>query len=228
MRHENLGPPLPDPAAHNRDLRRYAEAMADVARERKHRFIDLFEGLGDDGERLTHNGLHLTQYGYWRAAGAIAAALELSPGARTLQVGTSKQLLPAPPPPTKSPQRNLPGWERIFVAKDLEPGNYVLQADGKPIATGSAQQWAKGIEIVDDPLSQRAEQARALAIQKNIQFFNQYRPANEPYIFGFRKAEQSRNRVEIPRFDEPIERLEVRITELIQPVEVNYTIEPSP
>jgi hypothetical protein len=59
-----------------------------------------------------------------------------------------------------------------------------------------------------------AEQIRRLAIQKNIQYFNQWRPANEPYLFGFRKAEQSRNQVELPRFSKTVEQLEAEMRKL--------------
>jgi lysophospholipase L1-like esterase len=147
IRHENLGPPLPDPAQHNRDLRKFADVMADVAAKRGHQFINLFELLkSEDGSPLTDNGIHLTQHGYARAAAVIGQAL----GA----------------------------WA------DLAPPT--------------------------------AEKIRALAVQKNFQYFNQWRPANEPYIFGFRKQEQSRNQVELPRFAQPIERLEEEMRKLAQ------------
>lgn len=60
----------------------------------------------------------------------------------------------------------------------------------------------------------RLEQIRQLSIQKNIQFFNQWRPANETYIFGFRQKEQGRNAAEMPQFTEPITRLEDQINRL--------------
>jgi lysophospholipase L1-like esterase len=62
----------------------------------------------------------------------------------------------------------------------------------------------------------RLEQIRQLSIQKNIQFFNQWRPANETYIFGFRQKEQGRNAAEMPKFAEPIAKLEDQITKLAQ------------
>lgn len=74
----------------------------------------------------------------------------------------------------------------------------------------AAQAIAQQLGINDKRANERV---RALSIQKNIQFFNQYRPANEPYIFGFRKAEQSRNRVELPWFTQSIEWLEKQINE---------------
>ena len=153
-KHENLGPPMPDPAEHNRAIRLYADVIKDVAARRGHPFVDLFERLGPSaGRHLTDNGIHLTPDGYHRAAATIAG------------VGYA-------------------------------------------------------------PLSPTQEKMRQLAIQKNVQFFNQWRPANEPYIFGFRKAEQSRNRVEIPRFTQSIERLEAEITKLCRLIEVTHELKP--
>jgi lysophospholipase L1-like esterase len=143
IKHENHGPPMPDPAEHNRVIRLYADVMKDVAAKCGHGFVDLYNLKPDDHQRLTENGIHLTQHGYHRAAAVIA---------------------------------------------------------GVPYA----------------PLSPTHEKMRELAIQKNLQYFNQWRPANEPYIFGFRKHEQSRNRVEMPRFTQPIERLEEDIRKLAQ------------
>ena len=45
------------------------------------------------------------------------------------------------------------------------------------------------------------EQLRQLAIEKNVLFFNRWRPQNETYLFGFRKHEQGQNAREIPEFD---------------------------
>jgi lysophospholipase L1-like esterase len=70
--------------------------------------------------------------------------------------------------------------------------------------------------VINAPMSQKAERVRELSVLKNIQFFNQFRPANEPYIFGFRKAEQSRNRVELLQFTQSIEQLEVEIHQVLK------------
>ena len=69
---------------------------------------------------------------------------------------------------------------------------------------------------IDNPAAQRAERVRELSVLKNIQFFNQFRPANEPYLFGFRKAEQSCNRVELPQFTQSIEQLEAEINKVLE------------
>jgi lysophospholipase L1-like esterase len=50
--------------------------------------------------------------------------------------------------------------------------------------------------------------------EKNEQFFHRWRPANWTYLFGFRKHEQGRNAVEIPRFDPIVEEWDERIAKL--------------
>jgi lysophospholipase L1-like esterase len=60
------------------------------------------------------------------------------------------------------------------------------------------------------------EPIRQLSIEKNVQYFNSWRPANETYIFGFRSYEQGKNAAEMPKFAEPIARLEAQISKLAQ------------
>jgi lysophospholipase L1-like esterase len=55
------------------------------------------------------------------------------------------------------------------------------------------------------------EKLRALVIEKNRLFLHRWRPANETYLFGFRKHEQGRNAAEIPLFDPLIESKEKEI-----------------
>jgi lysophospholipase L1-like esterase len=166
IRHENMGPPLPNPENHNRDLRKYVEAMKSVADARGHRFIDLYALLSEGNEantprpakeRLTENGIHLSPHGYWRATLAIQKGLGL-------------------------PQ----------------------------------SQWTTGPhgEITGGPGADTAEKIRKLAIAKNQQFFNQWRPENETYLFGFRRNEQGQNAREMPMFDKPIAEIEAKIAQL--------------
>ena len=155
VRHEDLGRPFPDPARHNKDLRRYIDVIKDAAAKRGYRFVDLYElmGDGDKSRRLTDNGIHLTPYGYWRAALAVEKGLGL-------------------------PQRDL--------------------------------KWNPDGKVSPEP----AEKFRRLAIAKNVQFFNQWRPQNETYIFGFRRNEQGQNAREMPMFDKPIAELEAQMAKV--------------
>jgi putative heme-binding domain-containing protein len=57
-------------------------------------------------------------------------------------------------------------------------------------------------------------QLRAAIIRKNALFFHRWRPANETYLFGFRKREQGQNAGEIPKFDPLIEAAEAEIEKL--------------
>lgn len=67
--HEDLDDPnLPDGAENNARLALYTRAMAEVARERRIRFVDLFHPTRDlyarHPEPLTVNGIHLNEAGY--------------------------------------------------------------------------------------------------------------------------------------------------------------------
>ena len=52
---------------------------------------------------------------------------------------------------------------------------------------------------------------REAILRKNSLFFHRSRPANYTYIFGFRKREQGRNAVEIPKFDPLVEKAEANV-----------------
>jgi len=63
--------------------------------------------------------------------------------------------------------------------------------------------------------TREAEAVLETAIQlKNEQFFHRWRPANWTYLFGFRKHEQGRNAVEIPKFEPLVEQWDGRIAKL--------------
>ena len=75
-RQEDLGPPLPDPTAHNADLALYRGTLKVEAEKRGAEFVDLFSDLPDRAratppDPLTDNGIHFTPHGYWRLAGAV-------------------------------------------------------------------------------------------------------------------------------------------------------------
>ena len=78
---EDLGRPLPDPKQHNADLKLYSKAIAKVAAQRGAQVCDLNALLDPKSVHgnapLTDNGLHLTDYGYWRAAPLLEQGLGL-------------------------------------------------------------------------------------------------------------------------------------------------------
>ncbi len=78
--HEALGTPLPDPAAHNRQLEKFAAVTRSIARERSAWLVDLFNNIEtyhkQPGARaLTDNGIHPTPFGFWQIATYLETAL---------------------------------------------------------------------------------------------------------------------------------------------------------
>jgi lysophospholipase L1-like esterase len=62
----------------------------------------------------------------------------------------------------------------------------------------------------------RSETLRDQVVAKNRLFFHRWRPANETYIFLFRKYEQGNNAVEILQFDPLVEAAEQQVRSLVK------------
>jgi hypothetical protein len=81
---EKLGPPLPDPAEQNRNLELYCQDIREIAEERGLPVVDLFAAneVGDVRPKrlkLTYNGIHLSEFGYWQTAIYLEQELDLPP-----------------------------------------------------------------------------------------------------------------------------------------------------
>ena len=137
-----------DAAARNVALSIYSQAIRDVATAKQARLVDLFAQLpttAAPGQKLSENGVHLSNAGYAQAA-------------------------------------------RVFAA-------------------------ASGHESSAD-FAARSDTLRKQVVAKNTLFFHRWRPANETYIFLFRKHEQGNNAVEIPQFDPLVETAEQKVRSL--------------
>jgi len=139
---ENLGAPLPDQTANNKNLASIRDGIRELAKKNNARFVDLFAALGGDAfdgqvanPALTEDGVNHGDAGH------------------------------------------------ALVAREL----------------------LKGLGYPESALSQTNNTAlanlRAAVIEKDRLFFNRWRPANETYLFLFRKHEQGQNAKEIPMFD---------------------------
>ena len=85
MMHEPLGGPLPNPDTHNAQLKLYAQALRDIAKERNTALVDIFEGMQAYHQRpsprpFTDNGIHPTPFGFWQLALFFERELKLYPG----------------------------------------------------------------------------------------------------------------------------------------------------
>jgi len=137
-----------DADARNAALAVYSQAIRDVATAKQAGLVDLFAQLtttSPPGDKLTENGIHLSNAGYAQAA-------------------------------------------RVFAA-------------------------ASGHQSSAD-FAARSENLRKQVVAKNTLFFHRWRPANETYIFLFRKYEQGNNAVEIPQFDPLVEAAEQKVRSL--------------
>jgi len=251
LRQEDLGRPLPDPTAHNKDILLYTDALRDAAKKRGLTFADMNPYLGDGPKAppLTDDGLHLNGAGYWRTALALERALDLPSLPWRLDikgsgVGKTKteglavtreftidrdkvtdDMLPLAPPPAGEPHRPSPS-DRVVVGKKLEAGRYTLTIDDKPVVTAPADEWAKGVTLDRGPEFDQAEQLRRAIVAKNRLYFYRWRPANETYLFGFRKNEQGQNAIEIPKFDPLVAEKEQEIAKLRVPAAHQYELKP--
>jgi lysophospholipase L1-like esterase len=137
-----------DADARNAALAVYSQAIRDVATAKQAGLVDLFAQLpttATPGQKLTENGVHLSNAGYAQAARVFAAA-----------------------------------------------SGHASSAD----------------------FAARSDTLRKEVVAKNTLFFHRWRPANETYIFLFRKHEQGNNAVEIPQFDPLVEAAEQKVRSL--------------
>ena len=249
---ESLGPPLPDPRLQNKNIALYASELRKVAEKRGDAVLDIHQIVSsvreETGDTLTSDGLHLTAYGYWRVASAVADALgaERAPwsiaidgtagsaeGNGTSVADVQKQssgitfktvdaALPVPTPPVTSHAGKESNNARVVTARNLSPGRYALHIDGAAVAVANAKEWSKGIAVSRGPSFDQVEQLRQLVLEKNNAFFHRWRPQNETYLFGFRKHEQGEHAAEIPQFDPIVQRLEDGIERTRQPKSQTY------
>jgi lysophospholipase L1-like esterase len=238
--HENLGPPLPDPAEHNKSLRLYCDVVRKAAERRGYIFVDFYNLLGEGTKAdpfapLTDNGIHLTAYGYWRAGAALERGLGLKhlpwqfeDGRKgKLQFPLSRDTLPPPLPPANAPAASSqPGDQPVLRIRGLASRTYQLQIDRMPVAVATTAEWATGVNLVRGPEVDQVERLRQTIIEKNRLYFYRWRPQNETYLYGFRKNEQGQNAREIPLFDPLVAELEDKIGQLNIPVPHTYELVP--
>lgn len=252
--HEDLGRPLPDPAAHNRELTRYAEAIRSVAAERSARFIDLIDWFKSlyafvntsSAHHYTDNGIHLTESGYAHAAQAILARLghALDNPVRHVVIRGDGTVLDSRGIRVTGVRTTATGLEfdaieealgprlpdspsqpnRDLEFPGLEPGEYAMKLDGRFIAKADAAHWGAGVGLAARPHLDQAERLRTAIIEKNLLFFHRWRPQNVTYLFGFRKHEQGNNAIEVPRFDPLVEEKEREIATLCKPSTHHYEL----
>lgn len=254
--HEPLPPPLPDPAPHNRQLALYTRALKEIAAQRNAHFVPLFETLNQQRFQrqiaLTDNGIHLTDYGYRRAAEAIGMALRMEPHLWRLGLTPDHRVRGGTygvkvrehtnradyarftvlqnwlgMPPLTGFSTNFPFYapdNRIQVL-GLQTNTYDFKIDGKTYRRITDEDVGRmGMAMDFGPQVEQAEELRRAILKKNELFFHRWRPQNNTYLFLFRKHEQGQNAGEIPQFDPLVEEQERKIAKLRVPIEHTFEI----
>jgi len=246
---EFKGLQLPNPEAQNRELSSYVDALRSLAENRGAFFVDLFNTLETSSRQretkaITANGIHLNEYGYFLAAERIAQAFSGDSTAKSLSLGKNNSVSEATGIKMIDAKESEEGIalrlqdQRLSLSPlsgdysqnlklalaNLPRGNYELIHEGKVLATGSAQNWKRGIQLAWEPSNDRARLLREAINRKNRHFFHQWRPQNETYLRGFRKHEQGQNAAEIPLYDKFIDMEESKIDALKKPQAYTLTL----
>lgn len=220
IRHENLGPPLPDPTAHNEQLGSYVEATRRLAEGRGLSFVDLFSTvvepcLKPPVQPLTDNGIHLTAQGYCRAAEVMACSLGWGPNRWRVEISSGRpvgavvsdvqvsadcvrfqavdRLLPTPAPEGAPANADRQTAQRTLKVVGLGPGRHTLRIDGAKVAEASAAEWAAGMVLIAGPAFDQVRRLRREVQRKDRLFFNRWRALNGEYIYGRRSQKGAGN-----------------------------------
>ena len=208
-------------ATRNKNLELYAAAIAKEAAARGDRFIDIFNPLQEINKnvKLSDNGFHLDETGYYFLAATLENGLGLaSPRREAITINVSKHGIEASAPakmidagkdianfkftiveqylPLPLPEKDADIVENVHLLKvrGLKKGFYTLTSNDAQVITASAKQWTEGVEIKQGASFSQASLLRNMIVKKNDLFFQQYRPLNQTYIIGFRSYEQGRHK----------------------------------
>jgi hypothetical protein len=257
--HEMDTSPVPEDIVrgYNDVLEGVAGIVGRAARDKGHRFVDVFSGLQAVNSQvevpITFDGVSLSDVGYYYVAHIVENALGLSPsgwsatvaadgkngsadGASIVEAETNERggtftiqidRLPVSVPGDVSGSAIPEAYRRQLIVRGLRAGSYELSVSGESVATASSEEWGNGIDIVFGPDISRAEEVRRLITDKNRLYFNQFRPQNATYLVGFRAYEQGRNAKELGHFSPLIDQKELEIGLLSLPQPLTFKLVPT-
>ena len=244
--HEDLGGKLPNGEDHNLILEKYREVIGGLAIEHDAWFVDLYRMLkrrpGSTVPPLTHDGIHLNDYGYWNMAAATENSMgyvstlfrfsimddgserlggygiKLSGVKRNNNDITLNASIAALPPVFSGKKNTKAMRSRTSVGRiqiqGCPEGEHTLVIDGQEALTAPSSDWLNGAFFDEGPDVDLSEKIRKLIVEKNELFFHRSRPQNQAYLWGFRKHEQGNNFKEVPMFDPLIKDKEKEIFNL--------------
>ncbi|MGV3586248.1 MAG: GDSL-type esterase/lipase family protein [Adhaeribacter sp.] len=239
-------------AQRNAMLELYAATIVKTAAERGQQYINIYKPMLALSKqvKLSDNGVHLNETGYYYLATTLEKELGLRPRQELVTINIDKnpnentspvkiidsgqqkgavkftleqEYLPLPLPALVEGTADK---AQIIKIAGLKKGIYTLTADDAPVITASAAQWKEGVAIRRGASFSQAAQVRDLIFKKNQLFFQQYRPQNRTYILGFRAHEQGRHAKGLEDLNIIISYLEGQIAINRHPKAIVYQLTP--
>lgn len=123
------------------------------------------------------------------------------------------------PPTNQALPPQLEFQRDMLVIENLEPGEYRLTIDEKPVATANAQAWAEGVPVDSSPAHLAAEAYREIVNDKNLQFTYSWKALNQVHIVGERRTSPSGRELpkEVIEFNQLANELDQKLKERPEP-----------
>jgi hypothetical protein len=221
--YENLGFRTPGVDLRNRHLSDYTDVMSQIAAENKITFVNAFKWTQklmkeESAPKLTTNGIHLNNYGFWGLSRMMADTLidgadgwkleldaislkatatgvfisDLKGSVIALNFTVKEESWASPLPPLKGSIHKLLYSQRDrLVIKNLKAGTYQLLVDDKAILKASHKEWEQGVFIDGTPAHQAVDVYRQAIVDKNQHFIYSWKALNQVHIVGERKSSPS-------------------------------------
>jgi hypothetical protein len=200
----------------NADIKRYADAIAEVAASRNIACANIYEAVAQWQQQysdfpITFNGIHLTDFGDWVVSRIIMASLGMpaeamafsqdvanprayvkGPGVRVVKsdgsaVELELRLDYLTDVEPPAAGEALPREAGTLQLKGLPAGRYTLTLPGGATLEGDAEAWAAGLPLGASPFNADSQAIRRDINYKNRLFFDKWRAINGYYIYGGRK-----------------------------------------
>lgn len=231
-----------------KQLKMYNDTLAEVARERGLRFVDIYSSFVDvEVDFYETNGIHLNKLGYNHLAKVLAEELGLAlkewklnidvlqskvtdvQGLRVEELVSNKESAHFYGENIGLPWLNYSSMSDEAMPKikftGLKKGIYTLRINGDLVAVANHKKWAKGMSIEEGLSGDVIKNLEASMIEINDLYFWEYRPLNRTYLVGMRTHEQGQNSYELAWNSLFIKRLENNMFNACQVERVRYELE---
>jgi putative heme-binding domain-containing protein len=197
--HEHLGGEFANPDAHNHYVGLYNAALRKACADLNVPFVDLFNPSkklmqDENASRLTFNGIHLTEYGHWAVGHYLMDGLFkktygpsfLAEDKDFSEAAKAARSLTPPLPVGAKVHTALLGRLPLVEAKGLKAGDHVVRINGVDWQSGQGKEFEHGFSLVSSPWQEAGEMLRKAVVDRNTEFFYQWRAVNGEYIYGRR------------------------------------------